>query len=212
MHLGIIETQDFFYTVALNGYFSGRGKFLGVLQILFLIGYMIFVFYFVSKIAEYRLHFVLSSYWNLYDLGLIVLFSSSIYFDVQFMLGISTAINSLSEVDKDIFKDTIPFIRIQIIRDDLQAYLAAAVLLRFLRFLPYFSNLLANLLDVFYTSIRNSIGFLLLFVLIFMSFVFFATLHYGNDLHEASFNQLLGFRMKENRIFPLRTFSFTPLP
>jgi hypothetical protein len=178
--------KEFFHTISLNGYFFGRKKVLGLFQILSLLGYVLFGFYYVGKIAEHRLWFILSSYWNVYDLGLLVLFTVTLYFDVVFLMNVSFIGQCLSQIRTDLFRDVIPFVEIQLLRHDLQAYMSAAVLIRSLRFLPHFSHLIGNLLDVFYRSIRNSIGFLLLFFLIFMSFVFFATFHYGNELYEVS--------------------------
>jgi hypothetical protein len=128
----------------------------------------------------------MSSGWNLYDLGLLILFTISFYFDIIFLVHISQTLTCFSMPKNDIFKELTYFIETQINRIDIQAYMTAAVLIRLLRFLPHFSNLIANLLNVFYKSMRNSIGFLLLFFLIFMSFVFFATFHYGNELYEVS--------------------------
>ena len=185
--LGTVEAKDFFYTIPINSYFVGRGKLLSIFQILFVICYIIFAFYYVGKIAEHRLWFIMSSYWNFYDLGLLILFTISVYFDIKFLVYISQTLKCLSTPKDDIFKELIYFIETQIHRIDIQAYMAAAILIRLLRFLPHFSNLTANLLDVFYRSIRNSLGFLLLFFLIFMSFVVFATFHYGNELYEVRF-------------------------
>lgn len=183
---GTIEVKEFFHTISLNGYFFGRKKVLGLFQILSLLGYVLFGFYYVGKIAEHRLWFIMSSYWNVYDLGLLILFTVTLYFDVVFLMNVSFIGQCLSQMRTDLFRDVIPFVEIQLIRHDLQAYMSAAVLIRSLRFLPHFSRLIGNLLDVFYRSIRTSIGFLLLFFLIFMSFVFFATFHYGNELYEVS--------------------------
>ncbi|CAF3610753.1 unnamed protein product [Adineta steineri] len=181
---GTIETKDFFYTIPINSFFFGRKKLLGIFHILFLLYYIIYSFYYVGKIAEYRLWFIMSSYWNLYDLSLLILFSISFYFDIKYLVYISQTLNCLSTPKNDIFKELISFIETQINRMDLQAYIIAASLIRLLRFLPHFSYLISNLLNVFYKSIRNSIGFLLLFILIFLSFVVFATFHYGNELYE----------------------------
>lgn len=101
---------------------------------------------------------------------------------------ISQISKCFSVTKTDIFKELVHFIEIQINRIHIEAYMTAAILIRLLRYLPHFSNLIANLLQVFYKSIRNSIGFLFLFFLIFMSFVLFATLHYGDELYEVSFN------------------------
>ena len=184
--LGIVEARDFFYTVPVNSYFFGRKQLLGVFQMLFILFYIIFGFYYVGKIAEHRLWFIMSSYWNVYDLGLLILFSISFYFDVQFLMYISQTLKCFSVPKHDIFKEAMPFIQTQINRNNFQAYITAAVFVRLLRYLPHFSNLLANLLNVFYKSVRNSLSFLFLFFLIFMSFVVFATFHYGNELYEVS--------------------------
>ncbi|CAF3354789.1 unnamed protein product [Rotaria sp. Silwood1] len=181
---GTVQVRDFFYTVPVNSFFFGRNKLLGVFQILFNLFCIIFAFYYVGKIAEHRLWFIMSSIWNLYDLGLLILFTVSFYFDIKFLMYISQTLKCLSIPKNDIFKELIYFIETQISRIDLQAYIAAAVLIRLLRYLPHFSNLIANLLDVFYKSIRNSLGFLFLFFVIFMSFVIFATFHYGDELYE----------------------------
>jgi hypothetical protein len=184
--VGTIEAKEFFYTIPINSYFSGRDKLLGIFQILFVLCYIIFCFYYVGQIAKHRLWFIMSSYWNVYDLGLLILFTISVYFDIKFLVYISQTLKCLSMPKNDIFKELVYFIETQIKRIDLQAYVTAATLIRLLRFLPHFSNLTANLLDVFYKSLRNSIGFLFLFFLIFMSFVVFATFHYGNELFEVS--------------------------
>ncbi|CAF4237408.1 unnamed protein product [Rotaria sp. Silwood2] len=181
---GTVQVRDFFYTVPINSFFFGRKKLLGIFQILFNLFYIIFAFYYVGKIAEHRLWFIMSSFWNLYDLGLLILFTISFYFDIKFLMYISQTLKCFSIPKNDIFKELIYFIETQINRIDLQAYIAAAVLIRLLRYLPHFSNLIANLLDVFYKSIKNSLGFLFLFFLIFMSFVIFATFHYGDELYE----------------------------
>ena len=183
---GTIEVKDFFHTISLNGYFFGRKKVLGLFQVLSLLGYVVFGFYYVGKIAEHRLWFIMSSFWNVYDLGLLVLFTAILYFDIVFLMNVSYVGKCLAQIRTDLFQDLIPFVEIQLVRHDLQTYMSAAVLIRLLRFLPHFSHLIGNLLEVFYKSLRNSIGFLLLFFLIFMSFVFFATFHYGNELYEVS--------------------------
>ena len=184
MDIGIVQMKDFFYTVPINGYFFGREKLLSVFQILFVSNYVIFAIDYISKIVEHRLRFITASYWNLYDLGLLTLITVSFYFDSQFVMSISPALKSLAVMKKDAFKDLIHFIDIQLHRIELQAYVLAAVIIRLLRFLPHFSHVIGTLLDVLYRSIRNSIGFLFLFAIIFMSFVFFATFHYGIELYE----------------------------
>ncbi|CAF3741507.1 unnamed protein product [Rotaria sordida] len=127
------------------------------------------------------------------DLSTRAIFIELIYFNpnIELLTSINivfefltTALKCLSISKNDIFKELIYFIETQINRIDLQAYITAAILIRLLRYLPHFSNLIANLLDVFYKSIRNSLGFLFLFFLIFMSFVIFATFHYGDELYE----------------------------
>ena len=184
--LGLIETKDFFYTIPISGYFIGRKSWLGVFQILFLLYYFLFTFYYVGSIARYRLWFVVSSYWNVYDLALLILSTISIAFDIRYLFNIASVLTCLSKPKDDIYKELVPFFEIQRNRLDLQAYLTALILVRSLRFLPHFSHLIANLLNVFYKSIRNSIGFLLLFFIIFMSFVVFATFYYGDELYEVS--------------------------
>ncbi|CAF1923229.1 unnamed protein product [Rotaria magnacalcarata] len=128
----------------------------------------------------------MSSYWNVYDLGLLTLFIISFYLDINFLVYISETYKCFSISKNDIFNELIHFIEIQINRIYLEACITAAVLIRLLRYLPHFSNLIANLLKVFYKSLRNSLGFLFLFFLIFMSFVISATFHYGDELYEVS--------------------------
>ncbi|CAF1241318.1 unnamed protein product [Adineta ricciae] len=181
---GLIETKDFFYTIPISSYFIGRKSWLGVFQILFLLYYFLFTFYYVGSIARYRLWFVVSSYWNVYDLALLILSTISIAFDIRYLLNIGSVLTCLSKPKDDIYKELVPFFEIQRTRLDLQAYLTALILVRLLRFLPHFSHLISNLLNVFYKSIRNSVGFLLLFFIIFMSFVVFATFYYGDELYE----------------------------
>ncbi|CAF0892968.1 unnamed protein product [Adineta ricciae] len=181
---GLIETKDFFYTIPISSYFIGRKSWLGVFQILFLLYYFLFTFYYVGSIARYRLWFVVSSYWNVYDLALLILSTILIAFDIRYLLNIASVLTCLSKPKDDVYKELVPFFEIQRNRLDLQAYLTALILVRLLRFLPHFSHLIANLLNVFYKSIRNSIGFLLLFFIIFMSFVVFATFYYGDELYE----------------------------
>ncbi|UJR25136.1 hypothetical protein I4U23_006495 [Adineta vaga] len=181
---GMIESKDFFYTIPINSYFFGRKSWLSIFQVLFILYYILFTFYYIAKISEHRLWFIMSSYWNVYDLGLLILFTISISFDIQYLMSISHSFQCLSLPTNDIYKELISFFEIQRNRINIQAYLIATVLIRFLRYLPHFSHLIANLLNVFYGSIRNSIGFLLFFFLIFMSFVVFATFHYGNELYE----------------------------
>ena len=176
--------KEFFYTVPINGYFFGREKLLGVFQILFVSNYVIFSIDYISKIVRHRLRFITASYWNVYDLGLLTLITVSFYFDFRFLMTISPTLKGLAVLKKDPFKELIHFIDIQRHRIELQAYVIAAVIIRLLRFLPHFSNVIGTLLDVLYRSIRNSIGFLFLFAIIFMSFVFFATFHYGIELYE----------------------------
>ncbi|CAF3340363.1 unnamed protein product [Rotaria sp. Silwood1] len=161
---GTVQVRDFFYTVPVNSFFFGRNKLLGVFQILFNLFCIIFAFYYVGKIAEHRLWFIMSSIWNLYDLGLLILFTISFYFDIKFLMYISQTLKCLSIPKNDIFKELIYFIETQISRIDLQAYIAAAVLIRLLRYLPHFSNLIANLLDFHtfaltsYTLIQCTLG------------------------------------------------------
>lgn len=181
---GIIESRDFFYTVPMNDYFFGRDKRMGVLQVLFIICHVTFAFYYIFKLATHRLSYIFSSTWNVYDLGLLVLFTVSLYFDILFLVNITHALACLSVPQEDIFKELIGFIGIQRTRINLQAFITTAVLIRLLRFLPHFSNLFANLLNVFYRSVQNSIAFLVLFFMIFMSFVMYATFHYGDELYE----------------------------
>ncbi|CAF3558288.1 unnamed protein product [Rotaria socialis] len=181
---GTIHVRDFFYTVPVNSFFFGRKKFLGLFQVLFILCNVAFAFYYVGKIAQHRLRFIMSSYWNVYDLGLLTLFTISFYLDINFLVYIAETYKCFSISKNDIFNELIHFIEIQINRIYLEACITAAVLIRLLRYLPHFSNLIANLLKAFYKSLRNSLGFLFLFFLIFMSFVISATFHYGDELYE----------------------------
>ena len=140
----------------------------------------------MSQLAEHRLWFILSFYWNLYDLGLLILYTISFYYDVLFLMNIRSVLSSLSVFKEDIFKDLVHFVEIQLVRHHLETYITVAILIRLLRFLPDCSILMSNLLHVFYRSITNSIGFLVLFFLIFISFVFIANFLYGDELYEVS--------------------------
>jgi hypothetical protein len=159
-------------------------KGLGILQICSIIMSIIFCCYYVRCVVKYRLWFIMSSYWNLYDLAMLILFFVSFYFDIFFILTRRRISPVLANLQHRSYQEVIPFVKSQLSRVNVQAFMAASVIVRLLRFLPHFSNLIANLLNVLYKSIRNAIVFLPLFILIFMSFVVFGTFHYGDQLYE----------------------------